>query len=537
MSINNETRFMLDMLPSWMKMRQDPESFGAKFLNPVGAQLEELNDLIENVLSMEHLGIPGADEGNVNMASVDKIYKVSVEKDVMTENPEVYGKTGDIVSVLEKASTIYEFYKNQDKYYLDPDSYVLYTRLQFDAIYINEAAFTDIIEHDVWGVYDEIGLLLGCPRLQGERNMEYRERLYDVFKNPGNSTRNGLGNYISRSLGIPKESVRIEELNEEFVSSLINPDGTIKPELKEYVSLSNKVNTSESNIYWEILEESKAGIDYLPMVWNVPLDQWDEGSLQNGIGDTNDLFVEGPAHEDTVQRFVCHVGVEGLKTGRKKIYPRHEFRYRLFATGHKYEEGYAPENYKYSVIASEKIPLRFKVKAHKEYSHEVETDFSGTSVTYLSVTDADKKKEDYITRGTVIQSGSKVMSPDRRYIEILANLYTTDKSSTPVLNSVTLGYKDSSGNSKSLVISGNEAPAQTGIHEITTGFGANTWTDDQAVIKVRSDTNDQYRIQYDNGMKLTKSEYRKVYDSEGDWSDGDAANLRITSAGTLRLSI
>lgn len=54
----------------------------------------------------------------------------------------------------------------------------------------------------VFNELDEIGLLLGQPRLPRERNPEYKQRLAGVFAQRANSTYKGLINSITRGVGL-----------------------------------------------------------------------------------------------------------------------------------------------------------------------------------------------------------------------------------------------------------------------------------------------------------------------------------------------
>jgi len=56
--------------------------------------------------------------------------------------------------------------------------------------------------HHVYNEFDKHGLLVGLPRLEGERNAPYRQRILDVFVNRADSTYRGLLNAITRELGL-----------------------------------------------------------------------------------------------------------------------------------------------------------------------------------------------------------------------------------------------------------------------------------------------------------------------------------------------
>lgn len=55
---------------------------------------------------------------------------------------------------------------------------------------------------EVFNEFDKLGLLLGLPRLRGEKNAAYKLRLWDVFVNRADSTYRGLINGITRELGL-----------------------------------------------------------------------------------------------------------------------------------------------------------------------------------------------------------------------------------------------------------------------------------------------------------------------------------------------
>jgi hypothetical protein len=78
-----------------------------------------------------------------------------------------------------------------------------------------------------WQVHNELdslGLLLGTPRLEEERNMEYKQRLLDVFVHRSNSTYLGLIYGITRELGLNiAEVIRLQPVMNGEVSLGNNP--------------------------------------------------------------------------------------------------------------------------------------------------------------------------------------------------------------------------------------------------------------------------------------------------------------------------
>lgn len=64
------------------------------------------------------------------------------------------------------------------------------------------AASTGVaVGRNIFNEFDEMGLLVGEPRLIGEKNASYKRRLFRVFSERANSTYRGLINGITRGLG------------------------------------------------------------------------------------------------------------------------------------------------------------------------------------------------------------------------------------------------------------------------------------------------------------------------------------------------
>lgn len=51
--------------------------------------------------------------------------------------------------------------------------------------------------------FDELGVSANLDRIPGEDNIDFKNRIIDVYTNPGNSSRNGLSNGSERELGLP----------------------------------------------------------------------------------------------------------------------------------------------------------------------------------------------------------------------------------------------------------------------------------------------------------------------------------------------
>jgi hypothetical protein len=103
--------------------------------------------------------------------------------------------------------------------------------------------------HPVFNELDRIGLLLGLPRLEAERNSEYRRRLFDVLVNRAGSSYCGLINGITRELGL-----RL------FDALVIRP--TTNPSTGLTIGANPAVVFAETKCYvWDDITDPTSGLD------------------------------------------------------------------------------------------------------------------------------------------------------------------------------------------------------------------------------------------------------------------------------------
>jgi hypothetical protein len=209
--------------------------------------------------------------------------------------------------------------------------------------------------------------------------------------------------------------------------------------------------------------------------------------------------------------------------------------------GQKYDAGYKPEQYKYTITASELIPLSFDVLAHEIYTHEYNMNFSGNIVAPSDITASEKHPSDYIVSSDIkITNGAYSTNVPRRYMQIAANLETKNPLVTPQLQEITVKYK-SSGATNTIKIRGNSALSTDPDGSKVAGFASNTWSQQAPLVRVKNDTNDTYNVLVgSDGTSLAHGQYQKTYGSAGDWEDGtdnsNSMNVRITPSGTLKLA-
>ena len=75
---------------------------------------------------------------------------------------------------------------------------------QLFSVYTGGAVVITPVAKNISNEFDYFGMIIGLSRLPGEKNVDYRERLWDVYVNQSSSTEEGLINGISRELGLEK---------------------------------------------------------------------------------------------------------------------------------------------------------------------------------------------------------------------------------------------------------------------------------------------------------------------------------------------
>jgi hypothetical protein len=376
------TNDMLALLPSWMKIRQDPESTqGGQFLETIGEQAEDILRLLEGVLILRNPAIDpytqpdDYDQPILRVTGVD-LYRIDyvprLELPAVLASTAELDVTGDGL-ILRRCTSVFDFYRQDDldKYYYDEDDRHLYFRQAYDQLLVAGIRFDTLESYHIWGPYDEAGLLLNCPRLPSEVNADYRLRLVDVFRNPPGATRQGLTNHISRGLGLTADQVRLIEFTDERVAQLCE-SVTLAPELWEFLDLAAQVHSATGSSYWEIIDGYSKGVRYLPLAWNADLDDWTDEQIQDGIGYGDDLLVTAPQQLLAEQEFQYEVGVEGITLVPADHYPDIEFQYKVEATGLTYadsNDGVSPEDYGLTILSAPLVPIEFEIDLDKDYLH------------------------------------------------------------------------------------------------------------------------------------------------------------------------
>lgn len=208
-------------------MRRDKDSLGAQFLNVFGLTFEDVYNTVTYVRQQYKIG-------TADLKQADIIYKGSLPTTITSSSRirltgssyllESVSDMGAFLTNMAGDELAYEELYYNNPFYVDWDKHFIYVRKPYDITsdapegrIILEVigdngivTFTQVIPlhiHHVWNFFDEFGLLLDTPRLYGEKNESYSERILDVFRHPSNSSRRGLVNGLGRELGLTHKEV------------------------------------------------------------------------------------------------------------------------------------------------------------------------------------------------------------------------------------------------------------------------------------------------------------------------------------------
>lgn len=526
MSLTKFTENMQSMLPQWMKMAKDPNSVGAQFLDSFGMEYKEVEGYLSECLNNQYIG-------QTNIGDIDFCYKVPVALPKVLD----IGELSINVQLIQdekhyytiQVNTLKEFYESsesaviidrQEGYvYINPVDSLMEKNIMapFEYVTIDGTNHFEYSIHHIWNVFDEFGLLLGIRRLPAERNAVFKERILDIFKNPGNSTKSGLQNAIARELGIDKSTIEIGSLaDKNYFNGLMNSDGTPTKRLVDYVDKINEslgfswdsMNWGEA--YWRSVEESNIGFYYLPHIWDGYSPFWKDHEIQSGVGDGDDLKVLAPREEPSVRKFKTYVGLRATRPDTEDMYPEIRFKYKIVAKGKIPEKEYKNEDYLYTVVASEVIKLSYILTAYKTFEYETKLDWVQTKYPHVF--------EDPAVPQMQVVTGETVLHYDTDpFVKVYSEMATSDRTKSPSLQEITVEWEATDNSKHSYVLT-----------------SANQFTQAEVVDSLFQDT----FATTTGEIELGFGEFYAVVDTPGAFSQGTRDNaIKYNNDGSITLNI
>lgn len=443
--VTQHTKNMMALLPQWMKMARDEESVGAQFLDCFGVEYNDVEQMLSDFQNNFFIGTANVDlidivfkipVANENLFNFDGITEVQLEQE------------GRMIPVLN-AINLRRFYDrfSEPMYLVDAEEGFVYIRLNldtiadldyaFDSATINGTKHFEYLIHHIWNPFDEFGYLLGVERLYKERNVLFKERILDVFRNPANSTKQGLLNGLAREFGIAKELVELNDFQEyAFRETLFTANGEPTSLLTSYAKRINEEmaftwdRMNYGDVKWKSIEKGNIGLKFLPHLWDAHLSMFSKEDYQSGVGDLDDLKVYKPILESSTRPFKAYVGLKGYIESEENVFPEIEFKYKIYAKGKVLNEAYPVETYRYTIKASEIVDLKYKVEGLQRYNYWTDLNFSQQS------------RYDFKGIPTSVLSTDVLHVPTNKQVMVKAYLETSNKSASPRLETLTVKWKD-----------------------------------------------------------------------------------------------
>lgn len=195
------TQSLADEFPDWAHIKRNKNSNGQRFLNFFGIELEEFKEHLEWIENQKYIN--RADTTVLDWIYLYEAIPLRSEQKVL-----VLEKTDSGYREVSILPTLRSFVFNDtyDGVMIDFEKGRFYSVYDYDELYyqIDNGPINQCNKRPfhLWNTFDEFGLLLGVKRLFLEKNVDFKERILDVFRYPANSSDEGLTNGIARELGM-----------------------------------------------------------------------------------------------------------------------------------------------------------------------------------------------------------------------------------------------------------------------------------------------------------------------------------------------
>lgn len=255
--MNLKTLELISMLPYWFsaKHKGNTESSTYKFIDVFANILKELEDSINFAFDLCALDTFNNNDYICHKIEVDNLESIYAD--------------GAEVKRLEEYDFIKSCTEKDTTYTYDNEHCLLYiSNVQNKTITINGIDMTNkLVKHLIWkaNIIDEFGLLLDMKRLDGESNLEYKNRLLEYCYNKGNSSIHGLTSFLGHSLSLYKiiewvdGSKDIEIIEDTVISRAIFVDNKPYPCVK---TNNNRIVIKGNSAYKGVQRKIKYFVDF-----------------------------------------------------------------------------------------------------------------------------------------------------------------------------------------------------------------------------------------------------------------------------------
>ena len=281
---NARTAFFkaLKSFPRWMDIRKRPvKSVGGHLLQSI---MDEQAEIIKAHEAFKKdfflLSYVGREEAILDHVYVYQIGEVDASK--------VTIETCD----AKLTSNPRAFLTSFDEYCLYQEGYILMAEQNVAKdkrirLLIDGYAYGGIMKRlSIWNIFDEFALFLGLERFEEENNEELLHRCSAVFKNPTNSTAEGLKNAIANAVmnvaPVDRDAIRIESLTADNMRLTDSFGENVYEKLARFNHDVFRMKKWDMDTW----EHGFKKLDFIPHEWDAPMQV-----SQDGVGQQGDLKV------------------------------------------------------------------------------------------------------------------------------------------------------------------------------------------------------------------------------------------------------
>ena len=270
----------VENFPRWMDIRKRLNtSDGGKYLQSLIEEQDHIKAAFEEFKSgfflSHYLGHEDEILCQVYVAHVGRL-------DGITSNDSRYEITKDPYLFTDNTKK-YALYQGDyillDPKNVDPDNAIFYYTFE------KQIFSAKLEKKDLWNIFDEFALFSSLQRYEGESNSQLTQRILYSFKRATNGTELGLKNAIINAVmnyeSVDPEDIIVEQPNGQNMYLLTETGKTV------YDTMSNINKDIAREKIWNHnnWENGFKKMAYIPNVWDVPLNGY-----QDGTGQRDDLY-------------------------------------------------------------------------------------------------------------------------------------------------------------------------------------------------------------------------------------------------------
>ena len=439
----------LKSFPRWMEIRKRPQkAVGAKLLQSI---MDEQDNIIKELDAFKKefflVSYVGREEEILDHVFIYQVGNVDVDNLKM------------ISPAVQVTDEPRRFIENHDNYILYQEGYIMLSpavkgALKKVELQVDGYSYGGKLKRlPIWNIFDEFAMFLSLERFEEETNKELLHRCFAAFKNPTNSTEQGIKNAIVNTvmniLPISSEDITIENPD---ITNVYEQDSTGEEVYEKLAKFNQDIfRTKRWNM--DTWEHEFKKLDYFPHIWDAPIEVY-----QDGVGQLDDLKVTLSNDIDDLEK--TDVSITGYKADVVAVNNyilSQNIQKEIPLKLEKYQDVLKPKTVEYKIVAAPvaKIdrPQNVFIKSMTKTTGEVEQYLEDIVIDSGSATVINGGK---LTAGKKYQLGFYARTPYSDMVIDRANLVTGDSEKTLLKETTTFKKKEGSLRNIDVRIHANE---------------------------------------------------------------------------------